>query len=178
MNEIQKEWEEDIMKHSAGGPIYAYEPWTVTEHTLDIEQNLRDETIFAVANGYLGMRGNFEEGYYGPLGTSLRGTYINGFYESAPIVYGEETYGSARDRETMLNVADAQIIRIWLDDEPVHMFQGTLFGYWRQLDMRKGTVTRTIQWRSLEGREVEITFERMASLDDPHLLLLRCTVNR
>lgn len=164
------------MKHSSGGPIYAYEPWTVTEHTLDTEQNLRDETIFAVANGHIGMRGNFEEGYYGPLGTSLRGTYINGFYESAPIVYGEETYGSARDRETMLNVADAQIIRIWLEDEPVHMFQGTLFGYWRQLDMRKGTVTRSIQWRSLEGREVEIIFERMASLDDPHLLLLRCTV--
>lgn len=164
------------MKHSSAGPIYAYEPWTVTEHTLDTEQNLRDETIFAVANGYIGVRANFEEGYYGPLGTSLRGTYINGFYESAPIVYGEETYGSAHERETMLNVADAQIIRIWLEDEPVHMFQGTLFGYWRQLDMRKGTVTRTIQWRSLEGREVEITFERMASLDDPNLLLLRCTV--
>ncbi|MDO3411386.1 beta-phosphoglucomutase [Saccharibacillus sp. CPCC 101409] len=163
------------MKHSSG-PIYAYEPWTVTEQIFDVEQSLRSETIFAVANGYLGMRGNFEEGYYGPVGSSYRGTYINGFYESAPIIYGEEGYGYARERQTMLNVADAQIIRIWVEDEPLHIFHGSLFGYHRQLDMRKGIVTRTIQWQSPEGRQIEVVFERMASLADPNLLLIRCKI--
>ena len=75
------------------------------------------ETIFATANGYLGMRGNFEEG--APAFES--GTFINGFYESWPIGYGEEAYGFAKTGQTMLNVTDSKIIRLYVDDEPFYL---------------------------------------------------------
>ena len=58
--------------------------------------------------GYLGMRGAFEEG----LPVFQSGTFINGFYETWPIVYGEEAYGFARTGQTIVNVPDAKLIKI------------------------------------------------------------------
>ena len=62
------------------------------------------ETIIALGNGYLGMRGCPEEG--GP--NAENSTLINGFYETWPIVYGEEAYGFARTGQTICNVTDAK----------------------------------------------------------------------
>ena len=44
-------------------PIYPVEPWTITEQEFKKETNYRNETTFALSNGYLGSRGTFEEGY-------------------------------------------------------------------------------------------------------------------
>ena len=72
------------------------------------------ETILAIGNGYLGMRGSFEEG--GPV--AEEGTFVNGFYESWPIVYGEEAYGFAKTGQTIVNATEAKIIKLYVDDEP------------------------------------------------------------
>ena len=44
------------------------------------------------------------------------GTFINGFYETWPIVYGEEAYGFAKTGQTMLNVTDSKIIKLFVDE--------------------------------------------------------------
>ena len=94
----------------------------------------------ATANGYIGMRGNFEEG--SPVAQS--GTYVNGFYESWPITYGEEAYGFAKTGQTMLNVTDTKIMRLYVDDEPFHLPTANLLKFERVLDMRAGrTVSRS-----------------------------------
>ena len=69
------------------------------------------ETLFAVSNGYLGMRGDHEEGApkYHP------GVFLNGFYETWPIVYGEDAYGFAKTGQTIVNVTDAKIIKLFVD---------------------------------------------------------------
>ncbi len=72
------------------------------------------ETIFAIGNGYLGMRGCVEEG--APV--MQNGTFVNGFYESWPIVYGEEAYGFAKTGQTIVNVTDSKKIKLYVDDEP------------------------------------------------------------
>ena len=44
-------------------PIYPFEPWNVTEDHLDLAMNYRNETTFALSNGYIGTRGTHEEAY-------------------------------------------------------------------------------------------------------------------
>jgi len=157
-----------------GQVIYPVEPWTVTEDDFDIETNLRDETVFAAGNGYIGMRGNFEEGYDGPPGTSRNGTYLNGFYDSAPIAYPKARhYGHPEYHQTMLNVADGKIIELYVDGEKFSLVRGKIGQYRRRLDMRKGTVERDQIWETATGKRVRIRIERFAALTNKHLALIR-----
>jgi alpha,alpha-trehalose phosphorylase len=71
---------------------FPVERWRVRETTLDLELLHEAESIFALANGHLGLRGNLDEGE--PRG--LSGTYLNGFYESYPLEYGERAAASPR----------------------------------------------------------------------------------
>ena len=88
--------------------------WSLIEKKFHSEFIAQTEAVLALGNGYLGMRGGPEEG--DPC--VQNGTFVNGFYEAWPIVYGEEAYGFARTGQTMLNVTDSKIIRLFVDDEP------------------------------------------------------------
>jgi trehalose/maltose hydrolase-like predicted phosphorylase len=156
-------------KQKLGTCIYPYDEWKIIEESFDVETNYRDETIFALGNGYIGMRGNLEEGYSGPPGTSLQGTYLNGFYESEPIPYGESAYGYATHSQTMLNVTDSKIIKLFLDGEPFDLFRGKVVSYRRELDMRQGVLTRDVIWESPKGLQANIKIQRMVCLPRKHL---------
>ena len=106
-------------------PIYPTEPWKITEPAFKPENNYRNETVFVLSNGYIGMRGTFEEGYKLPKGLGMEGSFVNGFYESETIRYGETAYGFADKTQTMLNVANAKIIRLSVDGEEFSLFEGT-----------------------------------------------------
>lgn len=152
--------------------IYPIDKWKIIEEEFDVETNFRDETIFTLANGYIGMRGTFEEGYMGPSGTSMEGTYINGFYESTPIKYGEEAYGYARNSHTMLNIVNSKAIKLAIDGESFNLFNGKIHRYRRELNMKNGILTREILWESPKGRIVEIIIKRLVSLTNKHLVVL------
>ena len=93
---------------------YPADEWNVIEKAFHPEFLAQLETMLALGNGYLGMRGCPEEG--GP--NAENGTFINGFYETRPIVYGEEAYGFAKTGQTICNVTDSKIIKLFVDDEP------------------------------------------------------------
>ncbi|OEG00139.1 beta-phosphoglucomutase [Vulcanibacillus modesticaldus] len=152
--------------------IYPYSEWEIVEESFDVDSNLQDETIFAIGNGYIGMRGNFEEGYSGPEGTSVNGTYLNGFYESEPIIYGEEAYGYAKYSQTMLNVTDGKIIKLYIDDEPFDLFKGKILSYKRILDMKNGVLIRRVTWESATGKRIELHIRRLVSFNDKHLVAI------
>lgn len=88
--------------------------WEITKHELDKQMLLVNESLFALGNGYLGVRGNFEEGYPEEI-PSIRGTYLNAFYDITEIQYGEKAYGFPETGQKMLNVIDAQTIEIFLE---------------------------------------------------------------
>ncbi len=98
-----------------GTVIFPAEPWRVTEdHFMETQYKL-NETIFSLGNGYLGVRGGFEEGF---SGSQMNGTYINGFYEEYPFDYPDFIFANPINDQFMVNVADAKIIRISIDGEP------------------------------------------------------------
>jgi len=123
------------------------------------------ETIFAVSNGYLGMRGDHEEG----APNHHPGVFLNGFYETWPIVYGEDAYGFAKTGQTIVNVTDAKIIKLYVDDEPFELENADVREYERRLDMRAGTLDRTILWETPAGKRIRVKSRRLVSFVHRHL---------
>lgn len=146
-----------------------YDEWGIVENHFSTEGNCNNETIFSIGNGYMGMRGSFEEGYSGPEGTGLEGTYINGFYDSEYIKYGEAGYGFAEKSQTMLNVTNSKLIKLYIEDEEFDILKGELKYYNRTLDLKKGILIRNVVWRSPKGKEIKLEAKRLASFDNKHI---------
>lgn len=160
---------------------YILDEWKVSEDSFNAESNYVDETIFAIGNGYVGVRGNFEEGYSGAEDSTLEdstleGTYINGFFETEGIQYGELAYGYAKNNQTMLNVINGKVIELYIEDEKFSMTTGEIIDYKRSIDMKNGVMTRWIIWKSPLGKEVEINITRLASFEDKHLISIHYEV--
>lgn len=151
---------------------YLFKEWQIIESEFNPELLAQSETIFATGNGYIGMRGNFEEG----TPCFFNGTYLNGFYESTSINYPESAYGFAQEFQTMLNVTDGKTIRLLVNQEQFNLNSGTLLNYRRVLDMRQGLLLREIEWRSTSGVELLITIKRFVSLNNKHLALFSYSV--
>ena len=138
----------------------------------DPSQTSHNETLFTLANGYLGLRGDFEEAE----GTFHKGTYINGFYDSEPIMYGESAYGFAENHETILNLPDPKRIELEVGSLPFSLKRGKVHASSRSLSFRTGILTRIVDWSSAQGDRVRITTERMVSFTEKHCALITYTV--
>jgi alpha,alpha-trehalose phosphorylase len=193
-----------MQKPTSKPSVYTPDAWNIIEtySTWDEQrdQYYRSESIFALGNGYLGLRGSFEEGlahalhpndadpYRQPDGKlqpnyflSVPGTYINGFYESEKIQYPEPAYGYAKNSQTMLNLPDGKIIRVFLgddDSDPLHIDLNPdgLTDYRRALNMQSGVLERHYKWCSPGGREVAVNVRRLVSFEHPHLAAIEFTL--
>ncbi|HTX31516.1 MAG TPA: glycosyl hydrolase family 65 protein [Solirubrobacteraceae bacterium] len=140
-------------------PAFPVEPWVVRETHLDLDRLAQTESVFALANGHIGLRGNLDEGE--PFG--LPGTYLNGFYEVRPLPYAEAAYGDPESSQTVVNVTNGKIMRLLVEDEPFDVRYGELRQHERVLDLRGGLLSRTADWASPAGRLVRVTSTRLVS---------------
>ena len=60
---------------------FSVEPWVLRETNLNLDVLAQTESLFALANGHVGLRGNLDEGE--PNG--LAGTYLDGFHVGRPL---------------------------------------------------------------------------------------------
>jgi alpha,alpha-trehalose phosphorylase len=139
---------------------FPVEPWHVRETKLDLTLLAQAESVFALSNGHLGMRGNLDEGE--PHG--LPGTYLNAFYETRPLPYAEAGYGYPEDGQSLIDVTNGKLIRLLVDDEPFDVRYGQLAEHERILDLREGTLTRVARWRSPAGKQISVRSTRLVSL--------------
>lgn len=144
---------------------YPVDEWNLVEKNFRPEFLAQSETIMALGNGYFGMRGCPEEG--GPHVENS--TLINGFYEIHPITYDEEAYGFAKTGQTICNVTDAKIIKLFVDDEPFWLADANILSYDRRLNMKSATLDRDILWETPAGKHVQISSRRLVSLVDRHV---------
>ena len=147
-------------------PLEDYPPdeWNLIEQSFRPEYIAQMEAVLALGNGYLGMRGAPEE----EEPSEQNGTFINGFHETWPILYSETAYGFARTGQTMLNVTDSKIIRLFVDDEPFRLGEANIRDYRRRLDMRAGTLDRELLWETSSGKLVRIASRRLISFVQRH----------
>lgn len=149
--------------------------YQINDFSIDNDDLLLSETIFHNANGYIGIRSNFEEEYPKTY-NSIRGSYINGFYDFAEMKQAESLYGLVNEKQTMLNVADSQGIKLILEGEEFNMFEGTVIKSKRWVHMGEGYTGRMLIWRSPKGKEVEIEIKRMTSFYQPSLFTVEYKV--
>jgi alpha,alpha-trehalose phosphorylase len=151
---------------------YPADEWNVIEKGFHPEFLAQSETMLALGNGYLGMRGCPEEG--GPVAENS--TLVNGFYETRPIVYGEEAYGFARIGQTICNVTDSKLIKLFVDDEPFWLPDANLLSYDRRLNMKSGTLDREVLWETPAGKQLLIKSRRLVSFANRHVAAISYSV--
>jgi alpha,alpha-trehalose phosphorylase len=142
-----------------GSDVFTVAPWSVEERKLQLELLGQTESIFALSNGHIGLRGNLEEGE--PAGAA--GTFLNAFYEVRPLPYAEAGYGYPEDGQTMINVTNGKVIRLLVDDEPFDVRYGRLDSHERTLDLRAGVLHRKAEWTSPAGQRVRVSSTRLVS---------------
>lgn len=150
--------------------------WSIIENKLDLSKMPYRETIFSLGNGYIGMRGTFEEGYDEKPWTFCEGTYLNGFYDSEKIEYEESAYAFPKYSQTMLNVTNTKIIKFYVDDEEFDMRKGTIKEYNRTLNFKEGVLQRSLLWTSPTGKTVQICIQRLISFENKHLACIQYEV--
>jgi alpha,alpha-trehalose phosphorylase len=138
---------------------YSIEPWVLRETYLDLGNLSRSETLFALSNGYVGWRGNLDEGE--PHG--LPGSYLSGVYEMRPLPYAETAYGLPETGQTIINVTNGKLLRLFVDDGPFDVRYGELRSHERVLDFRSGVLHRSAEWQSAAGKRVRVTSTRLVS---------------
>lgn len=157
-------------------PIYKIEPWNITEDKFEPENIYRNETTFALSNGYIGTRGTFEQGYEFSVDEGLEGNYINGFYESEQIHYGEWNFGFPTTSQSLLNLPNLKIIKLEIEGEMLDIRTGTFDSYNRVLHMKEGIVTNEFIWTSASNKKVQIGSRRFVSLTHKNCMCMSYSV--
>ena len=138
---------------------FAIEDWRGRETALDLSTLANTESVFALSNGHIGLRGNLDEGE--PHG--IPGTYLNSFYEVKDLPYPEGGYGYPEAGQSLINVTNGKIIRLLVDDEPFDVRYGELRRHERVLDLREGVLRREAEWVSPAGQAIRLQATRMVS---------------
>lgn len=151
---------------------FQVEPWRIVEKGFDPGHSEVGESIFSLANEYMGIRGFFEEGY---SGDSLIGSYFNGVYiteDSGPAQYK----GVSHISEFMVNSVNWLKTCIVLDGEILDLNTSKFEDFERVLNLKNGLLTRSFTWISSSGKKTELTFERLLSMEHVSYGVQRITV--
>lgn len=140
------------------------EPWSVTREGLEFDSIGMDETLFALGNGNLGVRGTLAQG--SPVREPA--ALLNGFFEGWPIEYPEGAHGLATAGQSIVHLPDATLLRISWDGEILDLADAKVI---RRLELRSGILTTTAEWPQLEA-----SWNRLVSLDNPEVMAQRLTI--
>lgn len=162
------------------------ERYRLTENSYSMAKERLQATLFATGNGYMGVRGSFEE--YSTL--AVQGLYVRGIldemieictpvpsdYYMKKYYYNEDRLKDFEKTECGINLADILTVRVKIGEEWFQMYEGSLLSYERTLDFKTGVLTRRVRWKDNAGDVTDLIFERFASYADEHLYCQRVTV--
>ncbi len=147
-------------------------PWQIVEHGFDPAHGEMAESVFALGNEYMGLRGYFEEGY---SGESLIGSYVGGVYER--VMLGRPHYKSMLPFiELMVNTVDWVYLNIHCNGVQLDLAQVNFSDFVRTLDLRSGVLTRFFVWQVDDRVRLKLKFERFLSMVRPQFGAQRLTV--
>ena len=153
--------------------VATIEPWHITEEEFRPERNEIAESLFSLANEYMGTRGNFEEGFGGE---TLCGCYIGGIYVKEQQTYTWKRKAFPDSTNSLVNTANWLEILVEVDGESLDLHSSQVSEYRRSLDMRQGILSRQLVFTTRSGAVTRLSWERFVSHDDPHLGAIRLTV--
>jgi len=137
------------------------DPWTIVEEGFDPAYQRVSESVFSVANEFMGVRGYFEEGYGGD---HLLGSYFNHLYELMDIRHDQVFKGFVTKGAAMVNAVDWLYTRLRVDGEQLDLAKSAFSAFTRRLDMRTGVLTRDFVWQTASGKHLRVTFSRFTDM--------------
>ena len=135
--------------------------WLIAQDAYDPEENLKYESLFALSNGYLGIRGSHEEG----AKVTLPYLYINGVFDKS------ETF--MRELATLPNWLG---IRLYVEKELIGVENCEILEFSRVLDMKRAVLTKRLLLRDKKGRETLVEGIRFVSRSNVHRMGIRLYV--
>ncbi len=135
--------------------------WIVEQSTFNKTDIGKYESLFSLGNGNLGLRGNLEE----RESAYRRGTYINGFYETEPIQYGEWAYGFPEENQKILPLPEGKLFEFYAEGKLFSTADGT--DHKRFLNMKEGCMVRSFKWNVHDGLAIHVSITRMVSFSLP-----------
>lgn len=127
--------------------------WLIFQNEYNTEVNPRYETLFTLTNGYMGVRGTFEEGSEG----ERSGNFIAGIFDKS----------DAQVRE-IVNAQNWLRIKLYVEGEELSLDKCQLIEFKRILDMKKGILFRSMLIKDSKDRITRIEGYRFISRSDLH----------
>lgn len=149
-----------------------FDAWTLVDTRRAQAHDDVTSTLFAVSNGYIGIRDQSGEACPG----APFGTFVNGVHETWTIRYPENAHALARAGQTMVPVHDCLATAVLVDGEIVSEFGATVAESRRTLDLRSGVASRRVRHRLDSGVVIEVSTERLVSLTERRLASIRTRV--
>jgi maltose phosphorylase len=149
------------------------DPWTIVEEGFDPACQRVSESMFSVANEFMGIRGYFEEGY---SGDHLLGSYFNHLYELMDIRHDQVFKGFVTRGAAMINTVDWLYTRLLLDGETLDLARSKFSNFNRRLDMRRGVLSREFTWETASGKTLRVAFERFTDMQSTRIGCQRLSV--
>lgn len=137
--------------------IMAIDPWQIKSDTLEIEDRRLQESLTAIGNGYMGMRGNFAETYSGDM---HQGFYLAGVWYPDKTRVGWWKNGYPEYFGKAINALNIAKIKLVIDGAEVDLATESISDFNISLDMAKGTLSYTYVVRG-----VKVSAERFFSVD-------------
>jgi trehalose/maltose hydrolase-like predicted phosphorylase len=138
-----------------------YKNWIIEETDFELENLNKFESVFALGNGYLGLRSSLEEKYI----TEWRGAYLAGLFDQFP---GEVT--------ELPNLPDPLLTEIKIDGERVDLSCVEVEAYSRDLNLKTGELNRSFIWEDSRGRKTKFEWKRFVSMAEKHLIMLKVNI--
>ena len=152
---------------------FKVDPWAIIEDDFDPLYGKVSESVFSLANEYMGVRGYFEEGYSGEMHI---GSYFNGLYEETEVKHPFVYKGFVHKSRDMTHSADWLFTRITYDGELLDPAKSKIKDFVRVLDLKKGTLIREYIWQTKDGKKLKVTFERFISMISANLAFQKISI--
>ncbi|WP_426997872.1 glycoside hydrolase family 65 protein [Pseudarthrobacter sp. N5] len=137
------------------------DPWQLVEtsHVPDNAGTL--ETLFALGNGHLGIRG----AHWAEADAELPGSFINGLHEIWDIKHAENAFGFARTGQRILYIPDVNNFTVIIDGETLTLAESTVLDYRRSVDFATGLYECRVTWQCRSGATVTTTERRAVGFE-------------
>lgn len=156
------------------------------EEEYKIEEEALNATLFTTGNGYIGVRGSFEE--YGSI--RIQGAYIRGVIDEIievmePFADNEymKKYYIDEDKlkdfeyqDSVVNNADFLLMRVSVDGEIFYPWNGKIISWERYIDTERACLVRKVRWESSKGDVTDFAFERFSSFDNDHIYCIKLDI--
>lgn len=152
--------------------LFEIDPWKIKTTTLDAENMRLQESLTSIGNGYMGMRGNFEEGY---SGDSHQGTYIAGVWFPDKTRVGWWKNGYPDYFGKVINATNFIGIDVQINQTNIDLATVDYRDFYVELDLKTGILNRSYIVTVGEV-QAKLTFERYVSVAQQELALIKVTV--